>query len=205
MNMIYTKLHSLFRFLCICFVAVLGLAAITGSGGGDSSSTEYQTVSTTFNFDTISVGYNASDPDPVTIACTPYTSMTNEFQETYPDETTGLTIVDGSVNAVEVKYTNAIWDSIGSEETIICESSLEGSLDEGILDATTIDAVNSPWTPAQNPSVFTNYIITDPKAEWRLCVQCQNNNLYNSYRLEYLTRLSLTLTVRETDQGATAE
>ena len=186
-------------------VVSFGLATIAGSGGSGGSSTDYETFSPTIDFDTIRVVFDANDPDPETVSCTSYTSMNQEFQKAYPEETRDLTIVDGTVDAVEVKYTNAFYVSRGSDEPIACQSYIEGDLGGGILDATSIDPPSSGWAQAQNPNVFANYIITDPTAEFRICVQCLNNNLYSSYTLDYLARISMTLTARETNQEENTE
>lgn len=204
MKIITTKQIHLIRILCILCVATLGLATITGSGDGDGSSTDYETFLPTINFDTIRIVFDANDPDQATVSCTPYTSIYKEFHKLYPDETRDLTIVGGTIDAVEAKYKNAVWLSL-SEEPITCESSIDGSLGDGPLDDFNVDSQSSEWSPVQNPSVLTNYITTDPKAEFRICVQCLNNNLFTSYTLDYLSRTDLTLTVRETDQEESTE
>lgn len=203
MNSRFIKLPVFIRSLCIFAAFMIGLASITGSGDdSSSSSTDYEMLYPTFNFDTIAASYDGTQT--VVKYCTDPTTMSAEAQETYPDETRDLRIVDWSIDALDVKYENAIWSSLGSLQTIVCESSLEGSKGDGSIHVTTIQLGSSAWMPVEDDAVFTNYL-NEPDAEFQLCVLCRDSNLYNNYQLNYLVRMELTLTVAYEEPEAGAE
>lgn len=204
MNPNFYKLTARTRLLCILMVITLGLVSIIGSGGNSGSSpTEYETLYPTFNFETINVSYDGTSA--ATESCTLPTTMAKEAQKAYPDETRDIRIVDWTLDALEVKYENAIWSSLGSLQTIICVASLEGSKGSGDLDITTVQLGSSDWSEADNSTVFTNYL-NEPNAEFELCVFCRDSNLFNNYRLDYKVRMDLTLIVAYDDvESATTE
>ena len=185
------------RSLCILTSFLLGLAAITGSSD-DSSSTDYETIYTSLEFDTIAVSYDGTQA--ITEACTDFTTISSEVREANPDETRDVRIIGWSMDALDIKYTDAVWDSFNPLETIACGSSIDGSKGGGDIDVTTIQLGNSEWMPAGNSSVFVNYL-NSPQAEFMLCVLCRDSNLYSSYQLDYHIKMDLVLNVDFDEPG----
>jgi len=195
MNFIIKKFTGIIRFLCILSIVTLGLAAITGSGDDNgSSSTEYETIETTFDFDQINVDYDGSNP--TTEACIS-TSMLNEAIDAGLVDAENIRVINSNIDILEVKY-DALWSNIGSLQTITCLSEVRGDW-SGPIDTTVLNLGDSGWTTANaintsTRTAFTNYL-TNYEKTYQLCVSCSSNNLFNSFKLDYWISMGLTLTV----------
>jgi len=197
--MIATNQHcsAFIRSLCILTTFLFGLAVITGSSD-DSSSNDYETINASLTFDTIAVSYDGTQP--ITQACTDLTTISAEAREALPDETRDIRIIGWAMQALDVKYENAVWDSFNPLETIVCGSSIDGSKGGGDIDVTTIELGNSEWMPADESVAFVNYL-NSPHAEFMLCVLCRDTNLYSSYQLDYHIQMDLVLDVGFDEPG----
>ena len=185
------------RYISILATLLIGLAAITGSSD-DSSSGNYETLQVSLSFDTIPVSYDGTQPE--TVACTDSTTISAEAREAAPEETRDIRIVTWAIQALDVKYEDAVWDSFNPLETIVCGSSIDGSKGGGEIDVTTIELGSSDWVPADESVAFVNYL-NSPNAEFILCVLCRDTNLYSSYQLDYSIKMDLVLNVDYDEPG----
>jgi hypothetical protein len=185
------------RYLTLLTICVFGLIAIIGSGDNkSSSSSEYETIETTFDFDQIYVDYDANNPTPNTEVCISTTMLDEAIDAGLPDAE-NIRVIGSSIDLLVVGY-DARWTDVGALQTIICQSSVKGDW-EGPIDAQTLQYGDSGWDNANDVTsdtrtAFQNYL-TNYDTEYQLCVSCNTDNLFNSYTLDYLISMDVTLTV----------
>ena len=185
------------RYLTFLTICVFGLIAIIGSGDDNgSSSSKYETIDTTFDFDQIDVDYDANNPTPDTEVCISTTMLDEAIDAGLPDAE-NIRVIGSSIDLLQVRY-DARWTDVGALQTIICQSSVNGNWD-GPIDTQTLQLGDSGWDNANGVTsatrtAFQNYL-TNYNTEYQLCVSCNTDNLFNSYTLDYLISMDVTLTV----------
>jgi hypothetical protein len=194
MDTIKAQLATLIRILCILSVAALGFATITGSGD-DGSSTNYDTISTTFDFDTIAVVYDGTEP--VTIGAIT-TSMLDEAIAAGLPDADKIRIVNSEITGLQIQYDAAWVPPSGSIQNINCASTIVGDWN-GSIDTRKLELGGEDWSDANaiddaTRTAFRNYL-TNYKKTYDLVVSCNSDNLYNQFVLDYWISMDLILTV----------